>query len=91
MGGHDNVMDGGPEGGLDECPHTVIVTDFSIGKYEVTQKDWVEIMGTNPSYFNNCIDCPVEQVSWDDVKTFIQKLNFKLKENFRLPTEEEWE
>ncbi|MCB1145017.1 MAG: formylglycine-generating enzyme family protein [Leptospiraceae bacterium] len=47
----------------------------------------------NPSYFKNCGDnCPVEQVSWDDVQVFLQKLNSKEGgSKYRLPTEAEWE
>ena len=51
MGGMDNVDDGGdPELRIaDECPHSVSVKDFYIGKYEVTQADWFKIMGTRPA------------------------------------------
>jgi formylglycine-generating enzyme required for sulfatase activity len=49
-------------------------------------------MGNNPSYFKGCDSCPVEQVSWDDVQEFINKLNAKNDGfNYRLPTEAEWE
>jgi formylglycine-generating enzyme required for sulfatase activity len=75
----------------DEKPtHQVTVSDFSIGKYEVTQKQWTAIMGTNPSYFKGD-NLPVEQVSWNDVQEFIQKLNQKTGKRYRLPTEAEWE
>jgi len=76
----------------DECQHQVTVKQFSIGKYEVTQADWRAIMGNNPSYFKNCDDCPVEQVSWDDVQEFLKKLNAKYPgKNYRLPIEAERE
>ncbi len=75
----------------DEKPtHRVCLDDFYIGKYEVNQKQWKEIMGNNPSY-NKCDDCPVEKVSWNDVQEFIKKLNQKTGHNYRLPTEAEWE
>ncbi len=76
----------------DEKPvHTVTVNSFYIGKYEVTQKQWKEIMGSNPSYFKDCDNCPVENVSWNDVQEFLKKFNAKTKGNYRLPTEAEWE
>ena len=76
----------------DEKPvHQVTVSDFRMGKYEVTQKQWKEIMTNNPSRFKNCEDCPVEDVSWDDIQEFIKKLNLKSGKNYRLPTEAEWE
>lgn len=71
--------------------HTVTVPDFKIGKYPVTQKQWEEIMGNNPSNFKGD-DLPVESVSWYDVKAFIQKLNERFPgRQFRLPSEAEWE
>ncbi|HRK83150.1 MAG TPA: SUMF1/EgtB/PvdO family nonheme iron enzyme [Saprospiraceae bacterium] len=71
--------------------HTVTVPDFEIGKYPVTQKQWREIMGNNPSRFKGD-DLPVESVNWDDVKAFIQKLNERFPgRHFRLPSEAEWE
>jgi formylglycine-generating enzyme required for sulfatase activity len=84
---------GSNNGEEDEKPvHTVTVSDFSIGKYEVTQKLWFDVMGTNPSHFKNCgDDCPVEKVSWDDVQLFLKKLNQMTGKNYRLPTEAEWE
>jgi formylglycine-generating enzyme required for sulfatase activity len=76
----------------DEKPiHSVTVNDFYIGKYEVTQKEWRAIMGTNPSGFKDCDSCPVEKVSWNDVQEYIKKLNAKTGKNYRLPTEAEWE
>ncbi len=71
--------------------HEVCVNDFYIGKYEVTQKQWQDFMGDNPSYFRNCDDCPVANISWNDIEEFINKLNQKTGKNYRLPTEAEWE
>ena len=62
-----------------------------MGMYEVTQLQWQMVMGSIPSYFKNCPDCPVEQVSWEDVQQFLQKLNAATGKNYRLPTEAEWE
>jgi len=78
-------------GAADEKPvHSVCVGDFYLGKTEVTQKQWKDIAGNNPSRFE-CDDCPVERVSWHDVQGFIKKLNEKTGMNYRLPTEAEWE
>ncbi len=71
--------------------HYVTVSDFYIGKYEVTQKLWKEIMGNTPSHNKNCDDCPVESVSWNDAQEFIKKLNAKTGKNYCLPSEAEWE
>ncbi|MBI3814804.1 MAG: formylglycine-generating enzyme family protein [Nitrospinae bacterium] len=66
------------DGENDEKPvHEVCIDDFYMGKYEVTQRQWTGIMGSNPSKFENCDDCPVEKVSWDDAQEFINKLNAK--------------
>lgn len=75
----------------DEMPvHEVQLKDFYIGKYEVTQAQWKNIMGKNPSYFRGD-NLPVECVSFNDVQKFIKKLNSKTGEHYRLPTEAEWE
>lgn len=75
----------------DEKPvHRETVGSFSIGKYEVTQKEWNAVMGSNPSRFKGD-NLPVECVSWNDCQEFIRKLNSLTGRNFRLPTEAEWE
>jgi formylglycine-generating enzyme required for sulfatase activity/DNA-binding beta-propeller fold protein YncE len=79
--------------GFHEGPvhHVKIAYDFYMGKYEVTQKQWREIMGNSPSFFKGD-DLPVEQVSWYDVQEFIKKLNEKEgTDKYRLPSEAEWE
>jgi formylglycine-generating enzyme required for sulfatase activity len=70
--------------------HKVTVSSFNIGKYEVTQAQWVAIMGNNPSAFKGD-NLPVETVSWNDVQEFIRRLNTKTGKQYRLPTEAEWE
>ncbi|MFY7849870.1 MAG: formylglycine-generating enzyme family protein, partial [Bacteroidia bacterium] len=76
----------------DEKPaHSVNISSFSIGKYEVTQEEWEAVMGSNPSNFSNCPKCPVENVSWNDIQNFIDALNRQTGRQFRLPTEAEWE
>jgi len=71
--------------------HTVTLKSYFIGKYEISQSQWRAVMGTNPSYFKDCDNCPVERVSWFDVQRFIEKLNLKTGKNYSLPTEAEWE
>ena len=70
--------------------HRVTLSDFYIGKYEVTQAQWGAVMGSNPSKFKGN-DLPVERVSWEDCQAFIRKLNERTGLRFRLPTEAEWE
>jgi formylglycine-generating enzyme required for sulfatase activity len=83
--------------------------DFYLGKYQVTQEEWGKVMGKNPSHFSrsgggkdavkDISDAdlkrfPVEMVSWDDCRMFIDRLNEKCKEGgwtYRLPTTKEWE
>jgi len=89
-----SFMMGSTNGGADEKPvHQVTINySFYMGKYEVTQAQWQSVMGNNPSNFKDCANCPVEQVSWDDAQSFINKLN-ESNDGFRyrLPTEAEWE
>ena len=76
---------------VDEQPvHNVTLSDYYIGKTEVTQELWQAVMGSNPSNFKGD-NLPVESVSWNDCQTFITKLNELTGQNFRLPTEAEWE
>ena len=75
-----------------ETQHEVTITKpFYMGKYEVTQEQWFEIMGENPSQNNKGRKLPVEHVSWEDCQEFIKKLNVKTNGGYRLPTEAEWE
>jgi formylglycine-generating enzyme required for sulfatase activity len=92
-GGCYDMGDTFGDGESDEKPvRNVCISDFSIGKYEVTQKQWKSIMGSNPSDFSSCGEtCPVEMVSWNDIEEFIQKLNSATGKSYRLPTEAEWE
>ena len=70
--------------------HRVTLSSYRIGKYEVTQDLWEAVMGNNPSSFKGSRR-PVEKVSWDDCQTFISKLNSLTGQNFKLPTEAQWE
>lgn len=89
--------------------HAIIENDFYMGVWEVTQSQWHAVMGNNPSFFSRAGEgnllishilekdlgqFPVENVSWNDVLDYIQKLNAKEHANgrfYRLPTEAEWE
>ncbi len=76
----------------DEYPvHQVTLSSFFIGETEVTQELWQAVMGSNPSYNTGNLLRPVENVSWNDCQIFITKLNTLTGQNFRLPTEAEWE
>ena len=76
----------------DETPvHKVCVDGFWMGKFEVTQKEWQIIMGENPSLSAYGNYYPVEKVSWSEVQSYIQKLEKKTGNKFRLPSEAEWE
>ncbi|CAN5503838.1 hypothetical protein BH10ACI1_BH10ACI1_17420 [soil metagenome] len=90
-----SFMMGSDNGEEDEKPvHRVNISNsFYMGMYEVTQAQWKAVMGNNPSRFSSCGgDCPVEQVSWDEVQSFIAKLNnLQSDYQYRLPTEAEWE
>ena len=78
-----------------ERQHGVRISEgFWMGRYEVTQWEWESVMGNNPSTFESCGRCPVEEVSWNDVQVFIRKLNERESgsgNKYRLPTEAEWE
>lgn len=84
MGGSDDKESG-------ELRHKVTLSDFYIGKFEVTQDQWEKIMKSNPALNNDCKDCPIINVSFADVQEFIKKLNMVTKKKYSLPTEAQWE
>ncbi len=87
---------GSNEGEDDERPiHNVLIEGFKLCMFTVTQKEWFDVMETRPwedlKYV--CIDeqCPAVNISWYDVRAFIEVLNRSSPMTFRLPTEAEWE
>ena len=90
MGSPQEVMDRNG----DETQHRVIISkSFYIQTTAVTQEHYEKVMGETPSEFlNGGINCPVENISWNDVQEFIKKLNrIEDTDMYRLPTEAEWE
>ncbi len=63
----------------------MVLSAFYIDKYEVTQREYEQVMGNNPSRFTGCDNCPVEEVTWNEAKEYCGKVGK------RLPTEWEWE
>ncbi|MEI7841610.1 MAG: formylglycine-generating enzyme family protein [Gallionellaceae bacterium] len=83
-----------PEGNFEmgERGDSTFVASFAMGKTEVTQAQWKALMSRNPSKHSECgSDCPVENMSWEDVQSFIEILNEKTGKQYRLPNKAEWE
>jgi len=75
----------------DETSHPVLIRKpFWMGIYTVTQAQWKEVMGQNPSHFQGA-DLPVEHVTWEECEGFCQRLEEKEGFPYRLPAEKEWE
>jgi formylglycine-generating enzyme required for sulfatase activity len=79
--------------------HNVTVPAFYIGKFEITQAQWMAVAGlpqvkrfllNDPSQFKGA-DLPVERVSWDEAVEFCERLSRATGRKYRLPTEAEWE
>jgi formylglycine-generating enzyme required for sulfatase activity len=88
MGSDDDLADAQE---YEKPLHGVILSrPFRLSKYPVTQSIFESVMGYNPSQFKGGLR-PVENVTWNEAQTFIQKLGASAGENFRLPTEAEWE
>ena len=83
---------GSNDGDEDEQPvHKVDVNTFHMAAYEVTQELWQTVMGNNPSKSSSCKRCPVDNVKFNEILEFIEKLNSMTGKKYRLPTEAEWE
>jgi formylglycine-generating enzyme required for sulfatase activity len=77
---------------VNETQHRVKITKgFWMGKYEVTQKQYAAVMGTNPSVYDLGGSYPVDNVSWDDAVAFCAKMKARTGLELRLPTGSEWE
>jgi formylglycine-generating enzyme required for sulfatase activity len=89
------------EGEVNDLPQTrVTISDgFWMGKYEVTQREYLAVVGVNPSYNKGNLDFPVERVMWDDAVAFTRAVTMRERNagrlpagyEYRLPTEAEWE
>ena len=77
----------------DEVPHQVTLTQgYWLADTACTQALWMAVMGSNPSRFQDDPRNPVEQVSWNDVQEFLEKLDRRVPGlDARLPSEAEWE
>lgn len=85
------MMGSSVEGNPDEKPcHEVRLNSFFMGETEVTQALWEAVMGNNPSYHTGS-NLPVEQITREECKEFIRRLNALTGKSFKLPTEAEWE
>lgn len=88
-------------GTSEERPQTqvTLTKGFWMGKFLVTQADYLQIMGTNPASFTDDLSCPVENVNWYDATNYCGKLNQQERGTgrlpagyeYRLPTEAQWE
>ncbi|MDR2585780.1 MAG: formylglycine-generating enzyme family protein [Prevotellaceae bacterium] len=88
--------------GNEQPTHLVTLSDFYIGKYPVTQKQWEQVMGTSIevqrdfdgpgfSLYGQGDNYPMYYVSWEDAQEFVRKLSSATGKKYRLPTEAQWE
>lgn len=75
---------------IESPTRNISIKDYYISKFEISQVQWREAMGYNPSSIQGDF-LPVEMVSWEDTQEFISILNDITGLNYRLPTEAEWE
>jgi formylglycine-generating enzyme required for sulfatase activity len=73
-------------------PHSVNLQRFALAQTEVTQRQWQAVMGSNPSRLKQSgLDAPVENVSWNDAQSYVQKLSQMTGQRYHLPSESQWE
>jgi formylglycine-generating enzyme required for sulfatase activity len=83
---------GGANAPEEQPSHRVSLNGFFLGRFEVTQAEWIAIMGSNPSASKTCgAECPVDRINWHDAQAFVKKLSERTGKHYRLPTEAEWE
>jgi formylglycine-generating enzyme required for sulfatase activity len=78
-------------GDWEKPAHEVTISrPYYLGEFEVTQEQYQQVMGVNPSQFKGR-DLPVEYVQWDEAQEFCRKASERTGQTVRLPTEAEWE
>lgn len=77
----------------EEFPPTLIQFDhpFYLGKFQLTQRQWLAVMGANPSKHKGSLDLPLDRVSWLEALVFCERAAELTKRPLRLPSEAEWE
>jgi formylglycine-generating enzyme required for sulfatase activity len=70
--------------------HLVNITKFYMGKYPITQSQYLAMMDNNPSFFKGA-QLPVEQVVWNNAQAFCQRLSKHSGKQYQLPSEAQWE
>ena len=80
----------GRSNSIEQMHEVTISKGFLMGKYEVTQKQWLSVMGKNPSGVKDEL-LPVTDISFNDIQVFLKKINDEKSSHYRLPTEAEWE
>jgi formylglycine-generating enzyme required for sulfatase activity len=77
----------------EQCPEMLVVNaGLAMGRFLVTQQQWKDVMGSNPSLFRDCGDnCPVENISWNDAQEFVTRLSGQTGRRYAIPTEAQWE
>jgi formylglycine-generating enzyme required for sulfatase activity len=86
-----SFMMGSDEYNSEQPIHQVTLKAFKMGKYPITQKQYLAVMGKNPSNFKRDKNLPVVEKSWDNAIAFCKKLSEMTRQNVKLPSESQWE